>query len=273
MLDFIKSFIFGIIEGITEWLPVSSTGHLIIAEELLQFQNVSDSFYSMYSVVIQLGAVLAVAFTFFKRIFPFVKVDNKINLDKNVLSLWGKIIIGCIPAGIIGILFDDVIDTYFYSYKTVAFTLIIYGILFIIVENRKKTLSPVFTDVNQIDHKTALLIGGFQVLSLIPGTSRSGATIIGGMLLGADRTSAAEFTFFMAIPVMAGASLIKIMDFGFNFTVTELIILAIGFVTSFIVSVFAVKGLMKFVKNHSFKIFGIYRILLGIAVLLYFNFR
>lgn len=270
MPDFIKSFIFGIIEGITEWLPVSSTGHLIIAEELLHFENVSPSFHPMYSVVIQLGAVLAVLFTFIKRLFPFKKEDSHLSLNREVLSLWSKIIIGCVPAGIIGILFDDVIDTYFYSYKTVACTLIIYGILFIIIENRKKFL-PVFTDATQIDAKTALLIGGFQVLSLIPGTSRSGATILGGMLLGANRTSAAEFTFFMAIPVMAGASLIKLLDFGFNFSAQEITVLIIGFITAFVVSIFAVKGLMRFVKRHSFKIFGIYRIILGILVLLYFN--
>lgn len=273
MLDFLKSFILGIIEGITEWLPVSSTGHLIIAREFLQFDNVTDSFYSMYSVVIQLGAIMAIALTFIKRLFPLEKTQSGIIIKKDILSIWGKIFIGCVPAGIIGILFDEVIDMYFYSYKTVAFTLIIYGILFIIIENKKKTCSPAFTDVSQIDQKTSLLIGGFQVLSLIPGTSRSGATILGGMLLGADRTSAAEFTFFMAIPIMAGASAIKLLDFGFNFTMNELVILIIGFVTAFLVSVITVKWLLKFVKKHTFKAFGIYRILLGVIVLLYFSFK
>lgn len=273
MPDIIKSVIFGIIEGITEWLPVSSTGHLIIAEEFLEFSYGSDSFYKMYSVVIQLGAVCAVAVLFFKRINPFELKNRKIRFKKNSLSLWKCIIIGCVPAGIVGILFNDVIDYWFYTYKTVSFALIIYGILFIIIEAKKKSSEPKFTTADEIDPKTALLIGGFQILSLIPGTSRSGTTIIGGMLLGASRTAASEFTFLMAIPIMAGASAVSLIDFGLTLTAEQTAVLLTGFVTAFVVSLLSVKWLMKFVKNHSFGVFGVYRIILGLTVLTYFSLK
>lgn len=222
----------------------------------------------MYCVVIQLGAVLAVAILFFKKIFPFEIKETRLALKRNTVSLWGKIVVGCIPAGVIGVLFDDIIDFYFYTYKIVAFTLILYGILFIIIECKKKNVPARFESVDDIDGKTAILIGLFQILSLIPGTSRSGATILGAMLLGTSRFAASEFTFFMAIPIMLGASAVKLLGFGFDMTKNELIILAIGFAVSFVTSLFVVKALMRFVKTHSFKGFGVYRIILGLAVLL-----
>lgn len=273
MLDIIKSVIFGIIEGVTEWLPISSTGHLIIAEELMHFKNVSTHFYSVYSVVIQLGAVLAVAAAYFKKLFPFKKEGGRLKIKKDTVNIWQNIIAGCLPAGIVGVLFDDVIDAYFYTYKTVSFTLIIYGILFIIVENYKRNAEPKYYTVDEIDGKTALLIGLFQMLSLVPGTSRSGATILGAVLLGVGRTAAAEFSFFMAIPIMLGASAVKLLNAGFAMSRYEIIILVIGFTVSFAVSVAVVKSLIKFVKTHSFSSFGIYRILLGAAVLIYFWFK
>ena len=273
MSDIIKSVIFGDIEGITEWLPISSTGHLIIAEEFLRFKDVSAHFYSVYSVVIQLGAVLAVAAAYFKKLFPLKKEEGKVKLRKDTLNIWQSIIAGCLPAGVVGILFDDVIDAHFYTYKTVSFTLIIYGILFIIVENFKKSCAAKYELVDEIDGKTALLIGVFQMLSLIPGTSRSGATILGAILLGVGRTAAAEFSFFMAIPVMLGASAVKIYDFGFSMSAYEIAVLLVGFLVSFAVSLIVVKSLIKFVKTHSFSSFGVYRILLGAAVLIYFTFK
>lgn len=273
MSDIIKSVIFGIIEGVTEWLPISSTGHLIIAEELMSFKNVSTHFYSLYSVVIQLGAVLAVAVTYFKKLFPFKKEEGRVKVKKDTINIWQNIVAGCLPAGVVGILFDDVIDAYFYTYKTVSFTLIIYGILFIIIENYKKNAVAKYVCADEIDGKTALLIGLFQMLSLIPGTSRSGATILGAILLGVSRTAAAEFSFFMAIPVMLGASAVKIYDFGCPLSKYEFIVLAVGFSVSFVVSLIAVKGLIKFVKTHSFSSFGVYRILLGAAVMAYFKFK
>lgn len=273
MSDIIKSIIFGIIEGITEWLPVSSTGHLIIAEEFIKFNNASNGFYNMYSVVIQLGAVIAVATLFFKKINPLIKKDGKFVLDKSTVTLWENIFFGCIPAGIVGILFDDVIDKYLYNYKTVACTLIIYGILFIITERLKKNSLPHCTDAKKINSSTALVIGFFQILSLVPGTSRSGATVIGGMLMGMSRNAAAEFSFFMAIPVMLGASGVKLFDFGFNLTPNEFAVLAVGFVCAFAVSMVTVKSLLNFVKEHTFTTFGIYRIILAIAVILFFKMR
>ncbi len=266
--DIIKTIILGIIEGITEWLPISSTGHMILAEEFLKL-NVSKEFWEMFLVVIQLGAILAVVVLFFKKLFPwgFNKTKDE---TKNTFNLWYKIIIACVPAGIIGVLFDDKIDQLFYNYYTVAIALIFYGILFIIIENKNKDKKPKIVSENKITYKTALLIGVFQLLSLIPGTSRSGATILGGLILGLDRSVAASYTFYLAIPIMFGASFLKLLKFGFVFTTPEMIILITGMLTAFIVSILAIKLLLKYIKRNDFKVFGYYRIILGLIVLLYF---
>jgi len=266
-MEIIKVIILGIIEGITEWLPISSTGHMILVNEFLKL-NVTPEFMEMFLVVIQLGAILAVIFMFFNKLNPF-KRDKK---ERNeTISLWIKVLIGCIPAGVIGILFDDKIDELFYNATTVSITLIIYGILFIIIENYRKNKKSTTNSLSSITPKLALYIGLFQLLSLIPGTSRSGATILGGLLLGLDRSVAAEYTFFLAIPVMFGASFLKILKFGLAFTSTEILILLIGMITAFVVSVLTIKYLLKYIKKNDFKIFGIYRIILGIIVILYFT--
>lgn len=272
MSNILKSVIFGVIEGVTEWLPVSSTGHLIIAESLVPFTGLSDGFYEAYSVIIQLGAVLSVAMLFFKRMFPFSQqTDGKI-IDRNILKFDFKIAVGCVPAAVAGFFLDDWIDENFYSRKTVALSLIIYGILFIIVERAKKNSVPAVASAEDISFPTAIKVGLFQSLSLIPGTSRSGSTVMGGMLCGMSRYAAAEFSFFMAVPIMAGASAVKAADFGFRFSFEEAVVLFVGFVTAFVVSVFTVDRLMNFVKNKTFTAFGIYRIILG-AVLIIFDFQ
>lgn len=264
-----KSVVFGIIEGVTEWLPVSSTGHLIIAESLIHFEGVSEDFYEAYSVIIQLGAVLSVAMLFFKRMFPYDIISKKFN--KEILNFDFKIALGCFPAAVAGLFLDEIIDKYFYSAQTVAIVLIIYGILFIIVEMVKKREDYSICTAEEAGYQTSIKVGLFQTLSLIPGTSRSGATVIGGMLCSMSRFAAAEFSFFMAIPIIAGASLFKAAKLGFDFTFYELIILTVGFVTSFAVSIFTIEKLMNFVKKSTFTSFGIYRIILGI-ILLIFNF-
>lgn len=268
MSDLIKALILGIIEGITEWLPISSTGHMILAEEFLKF-SLSHEFLEMFRVVIQLGAILAVIVLYFHRLNPF-SMDGGFHLKKSKVQLWSKIIISCIPAGVIGLLFDDKIDKVFYNYQTVAITLILYGIAFIVIENRNKHMKSTINSLRRLDYRTAFLIGIFQVLALIPGTSRSGATILGGIILGTSRLVAAEFTFFLAIPVMFGASLLKILKFGFTFSVLELGVLAIGCVSAFVVSILAIKFLMAYIKQNDFKLFGWYRIVLGIIVFSYF---
>jgi len=266
-MDIIKVIILGIIEGITEWLPISSTGHMILVNEFLKL-NVTPEFMEMFLVVIQLGAILAVIFMFFKKLNPFKK-DKQERID--TINLWIKVIIGCIPAGIIGLLFDDKIDELFYNATTVSITLIIYGILFIIIENLRKNKKSTTNTLQNITPKLAIYIGLFQLLSLIPGTSRSGATILGGLMLGLDRSVAAEYTFFLAIPVMFGASLLKILKFGLVFTTSEILILIVGMATAFIISILTIKYLLKYIKKNDFKIFGIYRIILGIIVILYFT--
>ena len=267
-IEIIKVIILGIVEGITEWLPISSTGHMILVDEFIKL-NISDSFKEMFFVVIQLGAIMAVVILYFHKLNPFSpKKSRKEKMD--TVSLWMKVIIACVPAGVIGILFDDKMDELFYNYQTVAITLIIYGILFIIIENRNKNRICKIESFNQLTYSTAVLIGVFQVLSLIPGTSRSGATILGGILLGTSRYIAAEFSFFLAIPVMFGASAIKILKFGFSFTGSELIVLFTGMAVAFVVSIVAIKFLVGFIKKHDFKAFGYYRIVLGIIVILYF---
>lgn len=268
LIEIIKTIILGIIEGITEWLPISSTGHMIIAEEFLKL-DVSPQFWNMFLVVIQLGAILAIVIMFFKNLFPwgFHKTKKE---TKQTFKLWYLIIIGCIPAALIGLPLNDKIEELFLNPWIVALMLIIYGVLFIIVENRQKNKIYRVKEVNQITLKDAVLVGLFQVLSLVPGTSRSGATILGGLIIGLDRTVAASYTFYLAVPVMLGASLIKVMKFGFIFSGSEIIILGIGMLTAFIVSILTIKFLLKYIKKNDFKVFGYYRILLGLVVILYF---
>ena len=272
MLDIIKAILFGIVEGITEWLPVSSTGHMILLNEFIKM-DVSEEFWEMFLVVIQLGAILAVVILFWNKIFPFdlskkAREEGKINKPE-IWMLWAKIIVACLPAAVIGILFDDVFDALFYNGICVAIALIVFGIGFIIIENHNKGKKAKITELSQIDFKTALLIGVFQLLAAIfPGTSRSGATILGGLLIGVSRTVAAEFTFFLAIPVMFGASLLKILKFGLSFTSMEAAILLVGMVVAFVVSIVVIKFLLGYIRKNDFKIFGWYRIILGIIVII-----
>ena len=267
MFEIIKAIILGIVQGITEWLPISSTGHMILVDEFLKL-DVSVEFREMFFVVIQLASVLAVVILFWKKIFPF-KFKGEF-IDKPTFILWFKIVVACLPAAVIGVLFDDWIDKVFYNFVVVAFTLIIYGLLFIDVENYNRHKTPKVDELSEITYKHALMIGFFQVLAVIPGTSRSGATIIGSLLLGISRTVAAEFSFFLAIPVMVGASALKLLKFGFHFTSHELVILGVGCLVSFVVSIIGIRFLMNYVKKHDFKFFGFYRIVLGSLVFLYF---
>ena len=271
LIEIIKAIVLGIVEGITEWLPVSSTGHMILLDEFISL-NVSPEFMEMFLVVIQLGAILAVPTYFFERLNPFSASKSEAQ-KKATLSLWGKVIVGAIPAAVLGLLLDDLLEKYLYTYFIVALALVIYGVLFIIIEKVKKESSYRVERVEDLSYTDALKIGAFQTLSLIPGTSRSGSTILGGMLSGVSRTASAEFSFFMAIPIMLGASGLKILKFilgGFTASGTEIALLLIGIAVSYIVSLVAIKFLMDFVKRHSFAAFGVYRIALGILVLIYF---
>lgn len=270
-IEILKVIFYGIVEGITEWLPISSTGHMILVEQIMPLK-VSPEFMEMFRVVIQLGAIFAVILLYWNKIFPFqLKDKNKPFIKGDIMNLWFKTIVAIFPAMIIGIPFDDKIDAIFYNnYVIVAVMLIVYGILFIIIENRNKNGHFRIKKLSGITYQTALIIGIFQVLALIPGTSRSGATILGAILIGVSREVAAEFTFVLAIPVMFGASFIKMLKFGFNYTGNEVMILILGMLTAFVVSVLAIKFLMGYIKKHDFKAFGIYRIVLGILVLLYF---
>lgn len=270
LVEIIKAVILGIIEGITEWLPISSTGHMILADEFIKL-NMTNAFKEMFLVVIQLGAILAVVILYFHKLNPFSpkKPDKE---KKDTVSLWLKVFTACLPAGIIGFLFDDQIDKMFYNYQTVAITLILYGILFIAIEAWNKSRKTRINEFTELNYKTAFLIGLFQVLSLIPGTSRSGATILGAILIGTSRYIAAEFSFFLAIPIMFGASAYKIAKFGFAFTGMEISVLMTGMIVAFVVSILAIKFLIGYIKKHDFKAFGYYRIVLGIVVLLYFGF-
>lgn len=263
MLEFFEAIFFGIIQGITEYLPISSTAHLILFNN---FATVDPKFFEMFKVVIQFGSILAVLLLYFNKLYPWAKTKT-VSEQKETLSLWGKIIIGIIPAGVLGILLDDLIESKLSSNLVIAITLIGYGIAFIVVENMK--LKPRVTKLNQLSNLDALKVGFCQVLALIPGTSRSGATIIGSRLLGFSKEVASEFSFFLAVPTMAGASLIKVLKFGFNYTGMEVMMLVVGTLVSFIVSVFAIKFLMQYIKKHDFKIFGYYRILLGILILIF----
>ena len=269
MLDILKVIIFGIVEGITEWLPISSTGHMILVDEFIKL-DVSKEFLDMFMVVIQLGAILAVLVLYFHKLNPFSRKKTLVE-RKQTWSLWLKVIIACLPAAVIGLIFDDKINELFFNAWTIAITLIVYGVLFIIVEIFNRKRKPKIRELSQLPYTMAFLIGVFQLLALIPGTSRSGVTIITALLLGASRFVAAEFTFFLAIPVMLGASALKLVKFGFSYTGLEIAILIAGVLTAFLVSVLAIKFLMKYIKKHDFKIFGVYRILLGIAVIIYFS--
>lgn len=270
--EILKAILFGIVEGITEWLPVSSTGHLILLNEFINLK-VSDEFQSMFDVVIQLGAILAVIVLFFHKLNPFALSKSKTE-KKQTWSLWFKVVAAIIPSGVVGVLFDDWMDAHLHNGIVVSIALIVYGIAFILVErkNEGKYLKQI-NDVHAIDYRTAILIGVFQCLSLIPGTSRSGSTILGAILLGVGRSAGAEFSFFMAIPTMLGASAIKLLKFllsGASAGASEIAVLAVGMVVSFIVSLLVIKGLMEYVRRHSFSVFGVYRIILGAVVLIYF---
>lgn len=270
IIEILKAILFGIIEGITEWLPISSTGHMILLNEFVTLK-VSDEFWEMFLVVIQLGAILAVVLLFWDKIFPF-RFKEKPVIQKDIFTLWFKILAACVPAAVIGLAFDDVLDALFYNPWCVSIALIVFGIAFILIENKNKNASPKITELNQITYRTAFMIGVFQLIAAaFPGTSRSGATIVGALLIGVSRTVAAEFTFFLAIPVMLGASLLKVVKFGFEFTGAEMAILLTGMVSAFIVSVIVIRFLMSYIKRHDFKVFGWYRIVLGAAVLLYFT--
>lgn len=270
ILEFLKAFILGVVEGITEWLPVSSTGHMILVDEFLKL-NVSPEFLEMFLVVIQLGAIMAVVVLYFKKLFPINRKNGKLHLDSDIISMWLKIIVSCIPAAVVGILFDDKIDELFYNWQTVSVMLIVVGIVFVVMEryNRKKV--PVMNTLPELTYKAAVLIGVFQLIAaVLPGTSRSGATIIGALLIGVSRTVAAEYTFFLAIPVMFGASALKLLKFGFDYSGSEIAVLVVGMLSAFVVSVFAIKFLMGYIKKHDFTVFGWYRIVLGAVVILYF---
>lgn len=271
IIEILKTVFLGIVEGITEWLPISSTGHLILADEIVKL-NVSDSFKEMFDVVIQLGAILAVIVIYFKKLWPIGKNEtNRLYIKNDTVSLWLKVIVAVLPAAIIGIPLDDWMNEHFFNPTVVAIALIVYGILFIVIENRNKGRTFKVNSMDCLDYKTAILIGCFQVLSLIPGTSRSGSTILGAILIGTSRTVAAEFSFFLAIPVMFGASALKLVKFGFGFTSNELLILATGMIVSFIVSILAIKFLVGYVKKKDFTAFGYYRIVLGILVIALFS--
>lgn len=278
MLEILKAILFGIVEGITEWLPISSTGHMILLNEIVSL-NVSEEFYSMFEVVIQLGAILAVVVLYWHKIWPFglnlkhpVKKGGILKyFDKPKWIMWIKILVACIPAAIVGLLFNDFFEALFYNYVSVAIALIVFGIAFIVVENLNKNKKPKIDKIAKLDYKTVILIGVFQLIAAIfPGTSRSGATIVGALILGVSRSVAAEFTFFLAIPVMFGASLLKLVKFGLAFTGMELIILLVGMLVAFVTSVFAITFLMSYIKKHDFKAFGVYRIILGAIVLIYY---
>ncbi|MEG1971872.1 MAG: undecaprenyl-diphosphate phosphatase [Oscillospiraceae bacterium] len=267
-IEIIKVVILGVVEGITEWLPISSTGHMLLVDEFLHL-NVSNDYKEMFFVVIQLGAILAVGAIFWKKMFPF-NLKGGIYIKRDVISLWLKVLVACVPSAVLGLLFDDYLEAHFGTPIMIASMLIIYGVLFILIENQNKNRLPLVKTLGGINYKIAFAVGLFQVLSLIPGTSRSGATIIGALFIGVSRVAATEFTFFLAVPTMVGASALKLLKFGFKFTGTEIFTLVLGMTVAFVVSVLAIKFLMSYIKNHDFKVFGWYRIILGIIVLVYF---
>ena len=276
ILNMIKAVLFGIVEGVTEWLPISSTGHMILLNEILPFENVSESFYSMFEVVVQLGAILAVVVLFWHQIWPLGRNQQtgRVEWKRPILTLWCKILVACVPAAVIGLLFDDVFERLFYNYVSVAIALIVFGVAFIVVENLRKGRKSRIRSLARLDYKTVLLIGVFQVIAAVfPGTSRSGATIVGALMLGVSRKVAAEFTFFLAIPVMFGASLLKLVKYGFAFAGNELAILLVSMIVAFEVSILVIQFLLSYIRKHDFKVFGWYRIVLGAVVLAYFLIR
>lgn len=272
-IEILKVIFLGIVEGISEWLPISSTGHMILVDEFIKL-NVSDAFKEMFFVVIQLGAIMAVVVLYFKQLLPFGLKEGtkKLYVKKDTMSMWGKIIVSCVPAAIVGVLFDDKIDELFYNWQTISVTLIVFGIAFIIIEKLNKGKSSGVSAIAELSYKSAFIIGMFQLIAAVfPGTSRSGATILGALMIGISRQVAAEYTFYLAVPVMVGASALKLLKFGFNYTVEEVIILLIGMVVAFVVSVLAIKFLVGYIKKHDFTAFGWYRIVLGALVILYFS--
>ena len=269
IIEILKAILFGIVEGITEWLPVSSTGHMILLDELVKL-DVTDEFMSMFLVVIQLGAILAVVVLYFPQLWPF-STKERFFIKKDTFSMWFKILVACVPAAVVGILFENELDRLFYNYWTVAFALIVFGVLFIIIEHQNKDVVPKVNSIAQITYPMAFCIGAFQLIAAIfPGTSRSGATILGAIMIGISRTVAAEFTFFLAVPVMLGASLLKILKFGLVFSASEVVLLLVGMVVAFVVSIVVIKLLLGYIRRHSFTVFGWYRIILGIVVLAFF---
>lgn len=271
-IEILKVVFLGIVEGITEWLPISSTGHMLLVDEFITL-DASDSFKDMFFVIIQLGAILAVVTIFWNKMWPFQMKDKTQSVfKKDTWSMWFKTVVACIPGAVVTLLFDDFIEAHLHTAVVISIALIFYGIAFIVIENWNKTRTPKVESLSDITYKTAFLIGMFQVLSIIPGTSRSGATIIGALLLGVSRVAAAEFTFFLAVPVMFGLSALKLIKFGLSFTSAEFAILIIGCVVAYLVSILVIKFLMSYIKKHDFKIFGWYRIVLGVIVLLYFAF-
>lgn len=270
IIEILKIIFLGIIEGITEWLPISSTGHMLLVDEFIQL-NMRDEFKEMFFILIQLGAILAVVLLFWNKMFPFQWKDkNQPVIKKDIFSIWFKVVVACIPGAVITILFDDIIEAHLHTPTIIAAMLILYGIVFIIIEDKNKKRRPKINRLSDITYQTALLIGMFQILSIIPGTSRSGATIIGALLIGVSRVAAAEFTFFLAVPVMLGMSALKLLKFGLAFTGIEFFALILGMVVAFIVSLIVIKFLMSYIKKKDFKVFGWYRIILGIIVLFYF---
>lgn len=272
-IEILKVIFLGIVEGISEWLPISSTGHMILVDEFIKL-NVSDAFKEMFFVVIQLGAIMAVVVLYFKQLLPFGLKEGtkKLYVKKDTMSMWGKIIVSCVPAAIVGVLFDDKIDELFYNWQTISVTLIVFGIAFIIIEKLNKGKSSGVSSIAELSYKSAFIIGIFQLIAAVfPGTSRSGATILGALMIGISRQVAAEYTFYLAVPVMVGASALKLLKFGFNYTVEEVIMLLIGMVVAFVVSVLAIKFLVGYIKKHDFTAFGWYRIVLGALVILYFS--
>lgn len=281
LIDSLIAFLFGIVEGITEWLPISSTGHMILLNEVFKL-NVTEDFFNLYLVVIQLGAILAVVIVFWNDIWPFGKKNNKKPLTRGGLlsyvkvdkfQMWFKIVVACIPAAVVGVLFDDLIDEYFYNYLVVAIALIVFGVAFIVTETVIKGSKPKCTSLDELTYIDALIIGFFQMISAVfPGTSRSGSTIVGSLMIGVNREVAAKFTFFMAIPVMFGASVLKLFKYDGVITYPELGLLGIGMISAFIVSLVIIKFLLKYIRKHDFKLFGVYRIVLGILVIIIFKF-
>ena len=278
MQEILKAVLFGIVEGVTEWLPISSTGHMIILNEFIKL-DVTDDFYSMFQVVIQLGAIMAVIVLFWNQLWPFGRKNNRVPLaaegpgsyiKKDIIILWFHILVSCVPAAIVGVLFDDELEDMFYNYTTVAIMLILFGIAFLVVESKNKNVIPRINSIGEITYTIAFLIGIFQLIAAIfPGTSRSGATIVGALLIGVSRTVAAEYTFYLAVPVMLGASLLKIVKFGLDFSFYEAMVLFVGMTVAFMVSMFVIRFLMSYIKKHDFKVFGWYRIVLGILVLIF----